>query len=725
MDFSKTTLWEKLNNIIKIYIPADQKELIKKAFDLAYDAHSGQKRGSGEPYITHPVAVACKLAKIHLDHETIMAGLLHDVVEDTTVTKEQITKLFGQTTANLVAGVTKLDKLQFNDYKEAQVANIRKMVLAMVQDIRVILIKLADRTHNMQTLEGLRLDKRQRIARETLEIYAPIANRLGMHQIKETLEDLCFKNIYPMRYKVLKKSIELAVDNRIDAIETVTETFKENIRNKGIKCRVFYRPISIFNIYRKIRSKEIAFHSLLDNFCFTIIVDDVDLCYRTLGILHSIYKPKPGFFKDYIAVPKSNGYQSLHSALNGPHGMPIEVLIRTEFMDIMSEKGIAARWAVGQNDQNTKSAVQEQAQRWMNNLLELQANIGNAFDFVENVKDALFPSEIYVFTPNAIIELPVGSTAVDLAYALGTDVGNSCSGVIVDHSPYPMGRELKSGQYVEIMRAPWARPNTSWLNYVTTARARTQIKQYLAHMKDEEAIILGKRLLNNALKDTTIEAIPKDKIKLLLEKTSHESMESLYKDIALGDEMSVIVAQQILGTENIKNFSSVFGMPIEKYPIRGASGLLLNFCEFCKPIPNDCIVGILTAKEGLVIHNSECHCVKDEMNKELDKNSKTQIVNVDWDDNIGNQTFSTLIRVEFINDNNTISRITSEIGSETIITGMNTDRIDNNHLAMDIKINVKNTKQLNLIINKVRGIPDVTRVNRVIDNKIVSEGLFS
>ena len=391
MDFSKTTLWEKLNNIIKIYIPADQKELIKKAFDLAYDAHSGQKRGSGEPYITHPVAVACKLAKIHLDHETIMAGLLHDVVEDTPVTKEQITKLFGQTTANLVAGVTKLDKLQFNDYKEAQVANIRKMVLAMVQDIRVILIKLADRTHNMQTLEGLRLDKRQRIARETLEIYAPIANRLGMHQIKETLEDLCFKNIYPMRYKVLKKSIELAVDNRIDAIETVTETFKENIRNKGIKCRVFYRPISIFNIYRKIRSKEIAFHSLLDNFCFTIIVDDVDLCYRTLGILHSIYKPKPGFFKDYIAVPKSNGYQSLHSALNGPHGMPIEVLIRTEFMDIMSEKGIAARWAVGQNDQNTKSAVQEQAQRWMNNLLELQANIGNAFDFVENVKDALFP----------------------------------------------------------------------------------------------------------------------------------------------------------------------------------------------------------------------------------------------------------------------------------------------------------------------------------------------
>ena len=440
MDFSKTTLWEKLNNIIKIYIPADQKELIKKAFDLAYDAHSGQKRGSGEPYITHPVAVACKLAKIHLDHETIMAGLLHDVVEDTPVTKEQITKLFGQTTANLVAGVTKLDKLQFNDYKEAQVANIRKMVLAMVQDIRVILIKLADRTHNMQTLEGLRLDKRQRIARETLEIYAPIANRLGMHQIKETLEDLCFKNIYPMRYKVLKKSIELAVDNRIDAIETVTETFKENIRNKGIKCRVFYRPISIFNIYRKIRSKEIAFHSLLDNFCFTIIVDDVDLCYRTLGILHSIYKPKPGFFKDYIAVPKSNGYQSLHSALNGPHGMPIEVLIRTEFMDIMSEKGIAARWAVGQNDQNTKSAVQEQAQRWMNNLLELQANIGNAFDFVENVKDALFPSEIYVFTPNAIIELPVGSTAVDLAYALGTDVGNSCSGVIVDHSPYSMGK---------------------------------------------------------------------------------------------------------------------------------------------------------------------------------------------------------------------------------------------------------------------------------------------
>jgi guanosine-3',5'-bis(diphosphate) 3'-pyrophosphohydrolase len=722
MDFSKTSLWEKLNNIIKIYIPSDQQKLIKQAFEVAYDAHSGQKRGSGEPYITHPVNVACKLAKLHLDHETIMAGLLHDVVEDTPVTKEQITEMFGNTISNLVAGVTKLDKLQFNDYKEAQVANIRKMVLAMVHDIRVILIKLADRTHNMQTLDGLRLDKRQRIAKETLEIYAPIANRLGMHQIKDTLEDLCFKNIYPMRYNVLKKSIDIAVENRQDAIETVAETFKENIRNKGIKCRVFYRPISIFNIYRKIRTKEIAFHSLLDNFCFTVIVDDVDLCYRTLGILHSIYKPKPGFFKDYIAVPKSNGYQSLHSALNGPHGMPIEVLIRTEFMDIMSEKGIAARWAVGQNDIDAKSAVQEQAQRWMNNLLELQANIGNAFDFVENVKDALFPSEIYVFTPNSIVELPVGSTAVDLAYAIGTDVGNSCSGVLVDHSPYPMGRELKSGQYVEIMRAPWARPNTSWLNYVTTARARTQIKQYLAQMKAEEAIILGKRLLNNALKNTTIEAIPKEKIKLLLEKTNHQTIESLYKDIALGDEMSVIAAQQFLGSNNIKSYNSAFGMPIKKYPVRGTSGLLLNFCEFCRPIPNDCIVGILTQKEGLVIHNSDCHCVKEEMAKELEKNSKTQVVNVDWDDNLGSQTFQTMIRVEFINDNNTISRITSEIGSETIITGMNTDRIDNTHLSMNIKINVRNTKQLNSIIKKVAGIPDVTRVNRVIDNKLISEG---
>ena len=723
MIFDKQHLWEKLNNVIKIYIPKDQIALIYKAFDLAFDAHDGQKRGSGEPYITHPVAVACKLAKLHLDHETIMAGLLHDVVEDTPVTKEQIHNLFGTTISNLVSGVTKLDKLQFNDYKEAQVANIRKMVLAMVQDIRVILIKLADRTHNMQTLDGLRLDKRQRIAKETLEIYAPIANRLGMHQIKDTLEDLCFKNLYPMRHSVLKKSIEIAIENRQDAIETVTQTFKDSIRSRGIKCRVFYRPISIFNIYRKIKTKEIAFHSLLDNFCFTIIVDDVDLCYRTLGILHSIYKPKPGFFKDYIAVPKSNGYQSLHSALNGPHGMPIEVLIRTEFMDIMSEKGIAARWAIDRDDQNSKSAVQEQAQRWMNNLLELQANIGNAFDFVENVKDALFPSEIYVFTPTAIIELPVGSTPVDLAYALGTEVGNSCSGAIVDHVPYPMGRELKSGQYVEIMRAPWAHPNTSWLNYVTTARARTQIKQYLAHMRDEEAIILGKRLINNALKDITIESLPREKINQILARTKHSTLESLFKDLALGDEMSVISLQQIIGSENFKNNGDAYGMQIEKYPIRGTTGVLVNYCEHCMPIPNDCIMGVLTVGKGLVIHNSDCHIVKEEMIKESDKNSKIQIVNVDWDDNLGSQTFLTMIRVEFINDNNTISRITSEIGSETIIAGMNTDRIDNNHLTMDIKINVRNTKQLTSIINKISGIPDVTRVNRIIDNKVIYEGL--
>lgn len=721
MVYSKEALWENLNNIIKIYIPQDQLNLINKAFNLAYDAHINQKRGSGEPYITHPVAVACKLANLHLDHETIMAGLLHDVVEDTPVTKVELENKFGTTVSNLVAGVTKLDKLQFNNYKDAQVANIRKMVLAMVQDIRVILIKLADRTHNMQTLGGLRLDKRQRIAKETLEIYAPIANRLGMHQIKDTLEDLCFQNLYPMRYDVLKRVIKEGVENRQDNIDKVIQTIKNEIRNKGIKCRVFYRPISIFNIYRKLRTKRIAFHNLLDNFCFTIVVDDVDTCYRTLGILHSIYKPKPGFFKDYIAIPKSNGYQSLHSALNGFNGMPIEVLIRTEFMDIMSEKGIAARWSVELKNEDTSSAVQEQAQRWMNKLLELQSNIGNAFEFVENVKDALFPNEIYLFTPNDIIELPVGSTAIDLAYALGTDVGNTCSGVVVDHAPYPLVRPLKSGQYVEIRRAPWAKPNTSWLNCVVTARARTGIKQYLATLKDEEAIYFGKKLLNNALNNTKIENLSESIINALLQKTQHSSMDELYKSIALGNEMSVIVAQQLIGSENNSNKSSTVRLSSTKYPIKGTSGLLVNFCKHCRPIPNDSIVGILTNKDGLVIHHSICHCVKDKMEKEQEQTGLSQIVSVDWDKDLGTQLFSTLIKVEFLNDNNAISRITTEIGRETIITGMNTERIDNNRLTMNIKIKVKNSIQLDSLINKINGIPDVSQVCRVIDDNTINE----
>lgn len=485
-------LFEPLERIIKGYLPAEKIELVRRAFVIARDAHEGQTRSSGEPYITHPVAVACIIAEMKLDHEAVMAALLHDVIEDTPYTEEQLANEFGSSVADIVQGVSKLDKLKFRTRQEAQVENFRKMILAMTKDIRVVLIKLADRTHNMRTLGSLRPDKRRRIAKETLEIYSPLAHRLGIEHIKNELENLCLQAIYPHRYNILKTGIEMARSSRQDLIAKITHEIENRLAEVGIPARVYGREKHLYALYQKMLRKEQHFHSILDIYAFRIVVDTVDNCYRVLGQMHALYKPRPYQVKDYIAVPKTNGYQSLQTSMIGHKGVPIEVHIRTAEMDQMAELGVAAFWQYSE-DKSHSTSVQQRAQRWLQSIVELQQSAGNAEEFIESVKSDLFSNDIYVFTPKGrIVELPARATALDFAYAVHSDIGDCCVGAIVDHAPYPISQPLQSGQTVEILTEPGKHPHPSWLKFVVSSKAKAKIRQALKHsgewLDDEQAV---------------------------------------------------------------------------------------------------------------------------------------------------------------------------------------------------------------------------------------------
>lgn len=485
-------LFEPLERIIKGYLPTEKIELVRRAFIIARDAHEGQTRSSGEPYITHPVAVACIIAEMKLDHEAVMAALLHDVIEDTPYTEEQLANEFGSSVADIVQGVSKLDKLKFRTRQEAQVENFRKMILAMTKDIRVVLIKLADRTHNMRTLGSLRPDKRRRIAKETLEIYSPLAHRLGIEHIKNELENLCLQAIYPHRYNILKTGIEMARSSRQDLIAKITHEIENRLAEVGIPARVYGREKHLYALYQKMLRKEQHFHSILDIYAFRIVVDTVDNCYRVLGQMHALYKPRPYQVKDYIAVPKTNGYQSLQTSMIGHKGVPIEVHIRTEEMDQMAELGVAAFWQYSE-DKSHSTSVQQRAQRWLQSIVELQQSAGNTEEFIESVKSDLFSNDIYVFTPKGrIVELPARATALDFAYAVHSDIGDCCVGAIVDHAPYPISQPLQSGQTVEILTEPGKHPHPSWLKFVVSSKAKAKIRQALKHsgewLEDEQAV---------------------------------------------------------------------------------------------------------------------------------------------------------------------------------------------------------------------------------------------
>ncbi|SON51057.1 bifunctional GTP diphosphokinase/guanosine-3',5'-bis pyrophosphate 3'-pyrophosphohydrolase [Vibrio tapetis] len=702
-------LFESLKDVAQEYLTEPQLEALRQSYVVARDAHEGQTRSTGEPYIIHPVAVARILAEMRLDNETLMAALLHDVIEDTETTKEELEAQFGTTVAELVDGVSKLDKLKFRDRKEAQAENFRKMVLAMVQDIRVILIKLADRTHNMRTLGALRPDKKRRIARETLEIYAPLAHRLGIHNIKVELEELGFEALYPNRYRVLKEVVRTARGNRKEIIQRIHSEISGRLEEVDLEARVFGREKNLFSIYNKMKTKEQRFHTIMDIYAFRVVVESADMCYRVLGQVHSLYKPRPGKMKDYIAVPKANGYQSLHTSMVGPHGVPVEVQIRTEDMDQMADKGVAAHWSYKTNGERSGTTAQVKAQRWMQSLLELQQSAGNSFEFIENVKSDLFPDEIFVFTPKGrIVELPVGATAVDFAYAVHTDVGNMCVGARVDRNPYPLSKALKNGQTIEIISAPGARPNAAWLNYVVTSRARTKIRQVLKTMRREESVTLGRRLLNHALGEQSISDIEQSNIDHVIAELRIQTFDDLLASIGLGELMSIVIARRLLG--DVDELTELAGSESDsskkKLPIRGAEGILLTFAKCCHPIPDDHIIAHVSPGRGLVVHRETCPNVRG-YQREPDK-----YMAVEWSKDY-DQEFISELQIDMQNHQGALAALTnviSQTGSN--IHGITTEEKDGRLYTITVLLTAKDRVHLASIMKRIRVMPHATKVRR-------------
>ncbi|MGX2967904.1 bifunctional GTP diphosphokinase/guanosine-3',5'-bis pyrophosphate 3'-pyrophosphohydrolase [Ursidibacter sp. B-7004-1] len=698
-------LFEPLNSIIQGYLPAEQIERVKRAFVVARDAHEGQFRSSGEPYITHPVAVACIIAEMKLDHEAVIAALLHDVIEDTPYTEEQLAEEFGASVAEIVQGVSKLDKLKFRTRQEAQVENFRKMILAMTKDVRVVLIKLADRTHNMQTLGALRPDKRQRIAKETLEIYTPLAHRLGMESLKNELEDLCFKAMYPYRYEVIKRSIETARGNLQEMILRISAEIKARLDEVGIKCRVYGKERPLYYLYQKIREKTQRFNSILDIYSFRVVVESVDNCYRVLGQMHSLYKPRPFQVKDYIAVPKTNGYQSLHTSMIGPKGVPVDVLIRTEEMDQMARLGVAAHW--GYQD-HVSTSVQVRTQQWLKSIVEMQQSAGNSAEFIENVKSDLFSSDIYVFTPKGrIVQLPANATAVDFAYALHTDIGDRCIGAVVDRNPYPLSQPLQSGQTIEIQTAETVRLNALWLNFVVTAKARSCIRSTLKRQERDSAVSLGKRQLLLSLNSQNFEQIDPLVKQNLLDELKLTSFDDLLAEIGLGNQISGVVAQRLSGQ---KLEIDTDGNPENNQPlaIQGVDSSLISFAKCCLPVPGDEIIAHISSGKGLSIHHIGCRNVKDYAQ------DQRHYMPVSWE--IAKEKaieFEAEIWIDILNQQGVLADITTAVAKmQSNILSIQSEARAGGVYQVKMLISVKDKAHLDAILHKLSYLVGVVKAVR-------------
>ncbi len=701
-------LFEGLKQQISAYLPSEQVALVQQAYVLARDAHAPQTRTSGEPYITHPVAVASILADMRMDHETLMAALCHDVIEDTEYSKEDLEQRFGGTVAELVQGVSKLDKVKFKDMKEFEVTNLQKMFMAMTQDIRVILIKLADRTHNMRTIGALKPEKRRRIARETLELYAPIANRLGIHNIKNELENWGFRALYPMRYRALETAVKQARGNRRELIEKIQSEIEGRIRDAGIVAEVSGREKHLYSIYRKMKSKELMFNDVMDIYGFRVVVENTDNCYRVLGLVHNLYKPIEIRFKDYIAIPKQNGYQSLHTSLVGPHGIPVEIQMRTREMDEMADNGIAAHWKYKKSGEQGDSAAQIRAKRWMQSLLEIQQSAGNTYEFVENVKTELYPDELYVFTPKGkIVELPIGATAVDFAYAVHTDIGNRCVGARVDRKPYPLSKPLETGQSVEIITSTGGKPNANWLNYVVTSRAIMGIRNFLKRQQQSEAVALGKRLLSSALGEVKLENITPERIEQVLQNSTQQTLDELYSDIGLGNQLPIAVARRLLGEfeENAAISSNELSSKPKAF-IVGSEGMLTTFAKCCRPIPGDPIAASASPGKGLNVHRVECRNIRG-WEKEPGK-----YFPVKWD-KTGEKQFLVDIRVFIVNKQGMLAKLTTAIAAQdSNIQDLSTDDRDSGDYVIKITLSVRDRVHLANVMRKIRVTPDVIKVYR-------------
>ncbi len=693
-----------LSNKLSSYLEPSQIKKVLRAYNYAERCHRGQMRHSGDPYITHPIAVANILADMHLDHESLMAALLHDVIEDTGVSRTQLQLRFGKNVAALVDGVSKLTEIEFASRAEQQAENFQKMILAMSKDVRVMLVKLADRLHNMRTLSVLNAEKRRRIARETLEIYAPIAQRLGINDLRLEFEDLGFAALYPMRYQRLQVALKAARGHRKELVSEINNVITLRLQQEGLQAEVLGREKHLWSIYQKMRTKRRAFREIMDVFAFRIITTSVDDCYRTLGIIHNLYKPVPGSFTDYIAIPKLNGYQSLHTLLVGMHGIPIEVQIRTQDMDNMANFGIAAHWLYKSKQENESPRVN----RWVKGLLEMQQQAGNSLEFIEHVKTDLMAEEVYAFTPSGeIISLPRGATPVDFAYAVHTAVGNNCIACRINGELSSLSQPLESGDKVKIITSRSAQPNPSWINFVVTAKARAAIRHFLKTRKHDESIELGKRLLDNALEGFgySYSKIRKSWIKRLLKHTNAPNFEAVLEQIGLGNRLAFAVANMMVPASKQKD-----EVPAESQPpimIDTSSGLVINYARCCHPVPGDPIIGHLSPGKGIVVHRDNCKNLREIRH---DANKCTP---VNWSENISGE-FSAVFKVELNAGKGVLATLAAKISDAGgTIEKVSVDDRNAITAVVTIVMGVTGRAHLANVMRKIRTTKAVQRVYRV------------
>ena len=704
--------FQQLKAKLETYLKPEDVGRVEAAYHFSADAHAGQFRVSGEPYVSHPVAVCSLVADWNLDPQALIAALLHDVMEDTHISKAEIAERFGKVAAELVDGLSKLDKIEFRSQEEAQAENFRKMLLAMASDLRVILIKLADRLHNMRTLDHMRPAKRRRIANETLEIYAPIANRLGLNDLYRELQELSFRNKYPLRFEVLSKAIRSARGNRREVVGKILASIEERLPQWGITAEVQGREKHLYGIYRKMAEKHLSFSQVLDIYGFRVIVKDVPSCYLALGALHSMYKPVPGKFKDYLAIPKANGYQSLHTTLIGPFGMPVEVQIRTREMHHIAETGVASHWLY-KEDERTLTELQQKTHSWLQSLLELQSASGEATEFLEHVKIDLFPGEVYVFSPKGkIFSMPKGSTPVDFAYAVHTDVGNRCVACRVNGDLMPLRSELHNGDQVEIITAAHANPNPAWLSYARTGKARAQIRHFMKNAQQDESVTLGERLLNQALRPhgLTLGQISSFAWDRFLRDRGVRHKKDVFSDIGMGKRLPVIVARRLAEAQDLESGRPdvVKPKPAGAISIRGSEGVAVQLARCCHPIPGDPIIGTLRKGQGLEVHTHDCP------NVAKLRGDRGRWVDVEWEHVVDERLFDVGIRVLSRNARGVLARVASAIAEEDCnIQSVSMESEQGDYTALSFTVQVHDRMHLARVMRAVRRVQEVVRIGRL------------
>jgi GTP pyrophosphokinase len=694
------------------YLPPPDVALVERAFAFSEHAHQGQFRKSGEPYITHPLAVASILSQWRLDAQGLAAALLHDVMEDTSVTKSEIERSFGKPVADMVDGVSKLDQIEFQSREDLEAESFRKMLLAMAQDVRVILIKLADRLHNMRTLDAMVPAHRERIARETLDIYAPIANRLGLNALYQELQELSFKYLHPLRYRVLSRAIKAARGNRREVMNRIMQSIRDGLKAYGIQATVSGREKTAYSVYKKMREKRYTFAQVFDIYGVRVLVKDTTACYAALGVLHGLYKPIPGKFKDYVAIPKGNGYQSLHTTLFGPYGTPLEAQIRTHDMHHIAEAGVAAHWLYKAGGQLDLAEAQQQTHRWLQSLLEIQSESRDSKEFLEHIKGDLFPDEIYVFTPKGkIMALPRGATAVDFAYAVHTDIGHHSTAARINYELMPLRTELRSGDQVEIITAPSARPNPSWLNFVATGKARSRIRHFLKSLQQRESASLGERMLEQALASLKVspQSITAERWDAVLRDYAAKSRLEILADIGLGKRLSFVVAQALTRGSAARagdEAPSGHARP-DALQLRGVEGVAIQYSKCCRPIPGDAIVGQFRRGQGLLVHTQDCQTLR------KGRVDTDQVVDVEWAPEVDG-VFEAGVRLLVDDRRGLLARLATEIADAGAnIEYLSMERPDGDRVVnMFFSVQVRDRRHLAHVMRALHRIPEVRRIHR-------------